>query len=247
MKNYVLSYQTSPTTGRYELKQVQECSDSGGTNCLLPTMITYQNGAAGVSTATALTNGYTHYDFNGDGYPDLLYVNGSTLYVAFGSASGYGTGVNTGIPSTASQLLFGNLTGHSGQDGILAAVSGTWYYYSWNGSSFTQSSTGLAYDSTAVQYLLADVNGDGLPDLVSAYFINDGSGNGYDYQVYVRLNTGGGTSVSFGSAVLAYEIGPDSLALAAQPVLASNTDNSGGFTKVLHPIPGNAARILRKK
>jgi RHS repeat-associated protein len=231
VKNYVLSYQTSPTTARYELKQVQECSDSGGTNCLLPTVITYQSGASGLGTATSLTAGYSHYDYNGDGYPDLLYVNGSTLYVAFGSASGYGAGVNTGIPSTASQILPGNLTGHSGQDGILAAVSGTWYYYSWNGSSFTQTSTGLAYDSTAVQYLLADVNGDGLPDLIAAYFINDGSGNGYDYQVNVRVNTGNGTSVSFGSAVLAYEIGPDSLSLAAQPVLASNTDNAGGFTK----------------
>lgn len=232
VKNYILTYQTSSTTGRKELYQVQECSDSGGTNCLLPTTITYQSGTAGVSTsATALPGGYTHYDFNGDGYPDLLYVSGSTFYVAFGSSSGYGSGVNTGIPSTASQILPGNLNGHGSEDGILAAVSGTWYYYSWNGSSFTGTSTGLAYDSTAVQYVLADVNGDGLPDLIAAYFINDGSGNGYDYKVYVLLNTGGGGSVSFGSAVLAYEIGPDSLALAAQPVLASNTDNSGGYTQ----------------
>jgi RHS repeat-associated protein len=232
VKKYVLTYQTSPTTGRDELKQVQECSDSAGSNCLLPTVITYQSGTAGVSaTATSLNGSFTTFDFNGDGYPDLFYLNGSTYYVAFGSASGYGTGVSTGIPSTASQILGGNLNGQGSQDGFLAAVSGTWYYYTWNGSSFTQTSTGLAYDSTAVQYLLADVNGDGLPDLVAAYFINDGSGNGYDYKVYVLPNTGGGSSVSFGSAALAYELGPDALILAAQPVLASNTANEGFFTQ----------------
>jgi len=234
VKVYELTYQaaSSSITGRYRLSQVQECASSGTSNCKLPTTFAYQNGSEGVSTtATSMSPGYTHYDFNGDGFPDLLYLNGSTWYVAFGSASGYGSGVSTGIPSTASQILPGNLLGQGSQDGILAAVSGTWYYYAWNGSSFTKTSTGLTYDSTAVQYLVADVNGDGLPDLVSAHFINDGQGNGYTYTVSVQLNTGAGSTVSFGSAVQAYEIGPDSLALAAQPVLASNTDNAGGITQ----------------
>ena len=228
-----LTYSTSSTTGNETLADVQECAGSGTSSCLAPTVITYQSGTEGVSTtATSLAHSVTavHYDFNGDGYPDLLYLNGSTYYVSFGSASGFGTGVNTGIPSTATQVLPGSLLG-SNQDGILAAVSGTWYYYNWNGSSFTSTSTGLAYDSTAVQYLIADVNGDGLPDLIASYFSGNAT-DGYTFTVDVHLNTGAGSSVSFGSAIQAYQI-LNSLALAAEPQLVSNTDNAGGQTLAL--------------
>ncbi len=225
-----LTYSTSSTTGRETLTDVQECAGSGTTSCLGPTVITYQSGTEGVSTtATSLAHPVlaVHYDFNGDGYPDLLYVSGSTYYVAFGSASGFGTGVSTGIPSTATQVLPGGLLG-SNQDGILAAVSGTWYYYNWNGSSFTKTSTGLAYDSTAVQYLLADVNGTGLPALVASYFSQTESGGitTSTFTVDVHLNTGSGGSVSFGSAIQAYQL--QNGLMAAQPVLVSNTDNAGG-------------------
>jgi RHS repeat-associated protein len=228
-----LTYSTSSTTGSETLTDVQECAGSGTSSCLAPTVITYQSGTEGVSTtATSLAHSVTtvHYDFNGDGYPDLLYLNGSTYYVSFGSATGFGTGVSTGIPSTASQVLPGNLLGSS-QAGILAAVSGTWYYYNWNGSSFTKTSTGLAYDSTAIQYLLADINGDGLPDLIASYFSGNQT-NGYTFTVDVHLNTGAGSSVSFGSAIQAYQI-LNSLALAAEPQLVSNTDNAGGLTQAL--------------
>ena len=146
VKDYFLSYQASPLTGREELVTVKECADSAGSNCLLPTTISYQGGSPGVSTTSnsALSSGgvaATRYDFNGDGYPDLVYSNGTTWFVAFGSASGYGTPVNTGISVSSGPLLYGNITG--GQlDGILAVVSSTWYYYVWNGSSFTGTSDG---------------------------------------------------------------------------------------------------------
>jgi YD repeat-containing protein len=230
VKKYVLTYQASPTTGRDELTQVQECSDSGGTNCLLPTAITYQNGAAGVSTTATSLSGttYAEYDFDGNGFSDLFYANGTTYYVAFGSATGYGTPVNTGIStSSISQILFGDLLGN-GSDGILVASGGTWYYYTWNGSSFTKTSTGLAYDSTAVQYLLADVNGDGLPALIAAYFTQQPSGPGTlsTFTVNTLLNTGAGSSVSFGSAIQSYQL--TSYVMVATPQLVSNTDNAGG-------------------
>ncbi len=226
VKAYFLGYTTSPTTGRDELISVKECADSGQANCLLPTTITYQAGAKGVSTtATSAPKGLgVLYDFNGDGYPDTFYVNGSTYYVAFGSSSGYGSGVNTGIPSTAAQVLLGDLNG-SGEDGMLVANGGTWYYYSWNGSSFTSISTGLAYDSTATQTMLADVNGDGLPDLVTTYFTALGGGE-YKEQINVRLNTGNGSSVSFGSATSAYT--NDTFVLRVAQV-ASNSGNIGGL------------------
>jgi virulence plasmid B protein len=204
VKTYYLTYQASPTTGRDELTQVQECAGAGTSNCLSPTTITYQSGTAGVSTtATAAlgtgtqTNLYVNYDFNGDGYKDIVYCGSSGLYVAFGSASGYGTPVSTGIG--CGDAVFGDVLG-TGTDGILAPNGSTWYYYTWNGSSFTGTSTGLAFDSTAAQYLLADVNGDGLPDLISTYFTSScNSFCVYTETVYTRLNTSSGSTPSFSS------------------------------------------------
>jgi hypothetical protein len=171
VKDYFLGYQASPLTGRKELNSVKECADAAGSNCLLPTVIGYQGGSPGVSTATNTVPSSAgavaaRYDFNGDGYPDLIFNNGTSWFVAFGSASGYGTPFNTGIAVGPGPALFGNVIGGR-QDGILKVVGSTWNYYLWNGSSFVATSTGLAYDSSSKNYVLADVDGDGLPDLVS--------------------------------------------------------------------------------
>ena len=150
---------------------VTECADAAKTNCLSPTAISYQQGSPGLSTVqnTAVSSSgallTTRYDLNGDGYPDLIYnpTGNGVWYVAFGSATGYGAPISTGITGTA---LFGNLTGGI-EDGILAAISGVWTYYTWNGTVFTGTTTGIAVDSTSYGYELADIDGDGLPDLVT--------------------------------------------------------------------------------
>ncbi len=139
-------------------------------NCLSPTTVGYQQGSSGLSSvpnAGLSSSGpglTTRYDFDGDGYPDLIYnpTGNGVWYVAFGSASGYVTPISTGISGRA---LFGNLTGGI-EDGILAAGRGPWTYDTWNGSSFTGKSTGIATDADSYGYELADVNGDGLPDLI---------------------------------------------------------------------------------
>ncbi len=219
-RNYVLTYQVAPQTGRDELVQLQECTDTTGSNCLYPTTFAYQSGSAGVSTSPSTvalgdaTWYLTNYDFNGDGYRDLLYQVGTSWYVAFGSASGYGTPFSTGVstPSyigTGGTLLPGDLKG-TGRDGLLANASGTWTYYTWNGTSFSGVSTGIAVDTASKSFALADTNGDGLPDLVSLQ-MNPGGAPRVD--VYVRLNTGGGGTPSFGTATLGY----------------SNTDSDGAL------------------
>ncbi len=50
VKQYGLTYQQSGTTQRDQLVQVQECAQSSS-NCLNPTVITYQNGVAGISSS----------------------------------------------------------------------------------------------------------------------------------------------------------------------------------------------------
>ena len=202
VKDYFLGYQASPTTGRDELISVKECADSAQSNCLLPTAVTYQTGSAGVSTTatTALSSSglelSARYDLNGDGIPDLVYTNSSSItYVAFGSASGYGAPISTGVFA----VLLGNVNGGA-KDGFLAVISGVWWYYTWNGSSFVGTSTGLAYDSTALQYQLADFDGDGLPDLIA---LHETTLNGhYTVSVSARLNTSSGSTVSFASSTI---------------------------------------------
>ena len=209
VKKYALSYGQSPTTGHDELTQVGECADSGETNCLEPTTFTYQSGQVGVSTSatpaisgTAITQLKVHDDFNGDGINDLAYCNNGSpniIYVAFGSSAGYGSPVNTGIPCTTP--LYGDLDA-SDKDGILVPNGADWWYYSWNGSAFVGEDTELAYDSTAHAYVLADVNGDGYPDLISGYLQSQGTD--YNFSIYVRLNTSARNESTCTSSTVCY-------------------------------------------
>ena len=205
VKDYFLGYQASPQSGRQELISVKECADSAASNCLLPTAIGYQAGSPGVSTVsnTALSSGgallSARYDFNGDGYPDLVYnpTGNGAWFVAFGSASGYETPINTGITGGT---LFGNLTGGR-QDGILAQHSGVWWYYVWNGTSFVGSSTGTAVDAASFGYQLADMDGDGLPDLIDLDVTP--SGTHFLATINTRRNTSSGSTASFSATLVA--------------------------------------------
>ena len=209
IRKYALTYQQSATTTREELTQVQECADAAQTNCLAPTTFSYQDPSPGVETnatgalGSAPVNLVWNYDFTGDGSDDLAFCSAApslTVEVAFASSSGYGTPVSTGIPCETNgtvTALYGDLLGN-GKDGILAVNNGVWYYYQWNGSAFVGQSTGLAYQS-AVQYVLADLTGDGLPDLVEMNY-SPGTGIPQYVTIDVRLNTSSGSTVSFSSS-----------------------------------------------
>ena len=256
IKDYFLGYQASPTTGRDELISIQECADSAQSNCLLPSTVGYQNGAIGVSTTATTAESSVgtffsaRYDLNGDGIPDLIYTgSGGTTYVAFGSNSGYGTPVNTGVFAS----LIGNVTGGS-KDGILANVSGTWWYYTWNGSSFVGTSTGLTVDS-AVQYQLADVDGDGLPDLVGLYVVTVVK-NGISHtttSVEFRLNSSSSGAPSFSSTLTDALVVPNSSQLQTPDFQYSqlrrydfNGDGRDDLVLV-YGVPGNPAQIYTEE
>lgn len=208
VKKYALTYQASPTTGAEELTQLEECADAAQSNCLAPTTFGYQAPPVGTtSTATSALNNAAgqliwNYDFNGDGQNDLVYCSASPglqVWVAFASPSGgYAAPINTGISCAGNtSALYGDFLGN-GQAGILGVSAGTWYYYQWNGSSFAGQSTGLAYDTSSLQFVAADVDGDGRPDLVeSTYNMVGGVAEGVT--ISVRLNTSSASTVSFSS------------------------------------------------
>ena len=213
VKQYSLTYGVSPNTNKEELTAVTECASSTS-NCLAPTTFSYyQDSASGVSTsATTVNLGNTvnwwlaGYDLTGAGHKDLLYQVTGTWYVAFGTASGYGAPISTGITTTPyspgkGTTLVGDLLG-TGQDGILTNNGGDWWYYTWNGSAFAGVDTKLPYNSSATAFALADTSGNGLPNLVE--LVLNPPGLGVQAALYVVPNTSSGGTPSFGSPVLAY-------------------------------------------
>jgi RHS repeat-associated protein len=211
VRNYVLGYTASTSTGRQTLTSFTECADSGATNCLSPTIVGYQSGTAGIANPTS-TNGSTTNssiaytaDIDGNGKQDLVYVVVNTsnntwhYWVQFSTGTGYGAPVDTGIVTGISvPFLIDNFDGGSANE-FLTPVSGIWYAYKWNPGTgtFNATSTGIAVLS-GVSYACADIDGDGLADLVYSYAAADGSA------VYIaaQLNTTTGSSVSFGTSAV---------------------------------------------
>jgi RHS repeat-associated protein len=199
---YQLSYSPSPVSKRSLLASIQECADSTLSHCLGTTSFSYNQGALSVgSTGDTVVSGATSvvgaYDFAGTGRSDVLYNNGGTLYVAFANGSGgFGSAVGTGI-SAKTPYAVGDLL-HDGKDGILADNGGDWSYYTWNGSSFvaqavTSGGSALPVEANGT-FTIADLDGDGLPDLVITHVVTGSDG---DVQIYARQNTSSGGQVSF--------------------------------------------------
>ncbi len=225
VKNYVLTYAPSGTTGRQTLSSVQECADAAKSNCLLPTTMSLQAGAAGVGGGTTLGNVSgvisTAFDLNGDGINDVVTLTSpSTIQVAFGGATGYGALISA---PAGSGFALGDLDG-SGVAGLLINVSDTWYYYKWNGSAFIGTSTGISF-ATATSPILADVDGDGRADFV----YTDSTGI-----VHVRLSTSTAGTVSFGTDINS-GIGSANFSIGAQ---------FGGSNRALHFWGGAQADLL---
>ncbi|MDP9008029.1 MAG: FG-GAP-like repeat-containing protein [Pseudomonadota bacterium] len=208
VRKYTLSYTGSPTTLRPTLTSIQECGGANSTFCAAPTNVAYQYGTAGVASPTTATgSGATgavvhSLDINGDGRKDLVFATASGgnwhWFVQFASGSGYGAPVDTGlITGPTDPVLFDDFLG-KGNISFLIPRSGLWTMVSWNGSAFVSTPTGLALDTTRQagtpnDYATADVNGDGLPDLVAV--LSDGN-------IHTRLNTGNGATLTFGTATV---------------------------------------------
>jgi RHS repeat-associated protein len=199
VRKYQLGYAASATTNRPMLQTVQECGGSAGTDCIRPTTINYQTGAAGWSTtatSTGLTGqyGFIPVDLNGDGIPDVLYgklVSGTTTihwYARIATTSGYGaeidTGATTSSAASAPPIITGAFAGNSSVQ-FLAPISTIWNVYTYASGAFTHASAGVAVSG---EQFAIDWDGDGLPDLVAL--------NGPNVTIRRNITTSGG-AVSF--------------------------------------------------
>jgi RHS repeat-associated protein len=219
-RKYRLFYSNLSVARRRQLSVIQECAGTSGTDCKQDTHFTYTSGGAGVittgtSAGTLPTGGRIfNADLNGDGRGDLVYEQGTGAsnqwFVRFGSASGFAAAVSTGIVGT-SDVLMNDFLG-TGQEDLLAPAGGVWHRYRWNGSSFVATSIGLAIDPAVMRvpnggdypppsFASADMDGDGLPDLVWAALYNNSPA------LWMRRNTSFGTTVRFsGNMVHAFSL-----------------------------------------
>ena len=192
IKTYNLAYTQSTTTNRNILTALQECSAS---TCLPSTSIGYQASAQGWSTtagSVSTTGIPVLADLNGDGLPDLVYVDyaTTTLFVQLATSTGFAAPVHTGF--SASKILgVGRFLGN-GQQQLL--VSGAILNYNSTSGTFSSAAAPAAY---GIQ--VADIDGDGLDDLVTI----PGLGFGQSMRSYHNTTVPPGP-VTFGAPVVIY-------------------------------------------
>ncbi len=195
ISDYHLGYQTSPSTQRSRLSVVTLCGGDGA--CLQPTTLTWTDiglsflpastFVSGFGTAAGFTDNNTFprflADVDGDGLPDIVAFGGAGVSVA-ASASRYQvsrwfTGLGTGSGFTNENTFPRFLVDMNG-DGLADIVpfaSGGVSVKTSTGSAFAAPAvpltvntfgTGAGFtDENTFPRFLADVNGDGLPDIVA--------------------------------------------------------------------------------
>jgi RHS repeat-associated protein len=216
LREYRLSYQTTSTTGRSLLRQVEECDHNGV--CLKPLQFTWSLGGyefdeidtnvtdvGGVWSDEQSTVGGGRRlitgDIDGDGRDDLLYADPDfTWRIRRSSGSGFAVPTAAGIPKVAYAYYAGMRPIDVDNDGRLDVMAEIpyeagrtdWYLYRSNGSSFVQHDPGdlepghTKYANDEPVYFV-DLDGNGASDYAAT--TQDGK------KVRYRLNTGAsGTS-----------------------------------------------------
>jgi autotransporter-associated beta strand protein len=142
-------------------------------------------------------HGLAQGDLNGDGTPDLVAVNGDSLMVFLGNGDGtFQSQPPITIPgSQPKTVTVGDFNG----DGILdlaaaggPSYSGTAYVLLGNGDGTFQAPVLYAVGAGPTDIEVADVNGDGISDLV-VYNANDGVFNDWTGSISILYGNGDGT------------------------------------------------------
>lgn len=200
VRKYKLEYGTSSTTGAKRLWRVTECSNAVMSDCLEPSVFSYQDGQVGIA-ASGFSGLYSNdRDVNGDGFPDTLTKSGSLWQVTWGTQSG-ASGATVTVASSSGVATKGDVRG-VGQSDVLIVQGSVWWAYRWTGTGFTGASTGVS-SADASSLRLEDINGDGRDDMVYVSAVGSTPG-GSSY----RLSTSTAATVSFNpSLTFAFNVG----------------------------------------
>ena len=209
LRRYEFSYEPALSgNGRSRLAAIRECGAGGG-DCMAATTLAWQDGGSGfgpeISTPIA-TPGSTPLpadrvsmltDINGDGRSDFVWAGGATTsaatlrYRLATADDAFGPEVNTGI---ACPYGIGAPFDHNGDgrgDLLMLSAARKWTVVPGNANGFTAPiETGLAPEPQLVDYRGADMNGDGLGDLVASE-IPAYTGNSLVVRLWQALPGGG--------------------------------------------------------
>lgn len=216
VKEYRLTYEASPTSGRSRIKTLQECAVAPTVVCKPALDFTWTSTAFSLSATSnpnpnswnfgAPPGGFyasVQGDFNGDGKTDYVELKNTTLYTLLSD----GNGQFTGVPKTLSWdfgsppdgLTYQFISGDFNADGLtdFMAVAGANYYMfiSTGNGNFDASQRTLPNSwnfgavSGVYNYILGlgDFNADGRTD-VFAYNTASGANGAY----YVLISNGDG-------------------------------------------------------
>ena len=184
LRRYALAYEPALSSGgRSRLASVKECG-AGGSDCFAPTVFEWQDGTAGMSpmsaftanvpmiSSTPLALAWNLADINGDGRHDYVFAGGAqmssaTIHFRLSLADGsLAPTVNTGIPCPGGIGRPFDADG-DGRTDFLLSLNGRWAIARGTASGLgVPVDTGIAVPAGRRDYRGADINGDGLGDIV---------------------------------------------------------------------------------
>ena len=185
LRRYDLTYEAALSSGgRSRLASIRECG-VGGSDCLAPTSFQWQSAATGVAEVPGVAapipagyvvpgrTGWSFNDFNGDGRGDLLWAGGasvdsSTVYIRLGLGDGsFGAAINSGIAARLGLGVPFDANGDGRKDLLMRAATGNFAVVLGVPSGLQAAvDTGIAIPAGMRDLRGADLNGDGLGDLV---------------------------------------------------------------------------------
>jgi RHS repeat-associated protein len=188
VKNYVLTYSYSTTTGRSRVSTIADCTTeaAAAADCLPPSRFAMLEPANGLQSGASVTTGQSTsrllgllpMDVNGDGKTDFVTAGKSpgsgqlnlTTYLSTERGLGSGKKQELGITAGKLGILGMDVTGDRQGDIVMPVERGSsleLHTFRWAGNGFGNSvRTPTGRPATALKFLPADVDADGIEDLV---------------------------------------------------------------------------------
>ncbi|MEX0733036.1 MAG: RHS repeat-associated core domain-containing protein [Steroidobacteraceae bacterium] len=206
LRRYELNYEPALSAGgRSQLASVRECG-LGGSDCLAPTTLVWQNATPGFAAATVVTatpspttstDLWKMIDINGDGRLDYLWAGGNamssaTIRYRLGTAAGFGPEVNSGVPCPRGLGRTFDSNGDGRADLLMAAPSGQFAIVTGRDTGLAAPmTTGIAVPAGMKDFRGLDFNGDGLGDIAWSESVGPAGADNLFVRARNQLRTGG--------------------------------------------------------